>query len=303
MYTRLLAILSISFLNSYATNYAGDFQELGVGARALGMGSAFVAQAGDPFSLYWNPAGSALVEKRSVSFMHAENFGGIVNNEYLGFVLPGEKNSLGIAYYYLGVPGIKLTRLADTLRNLSETNRPIPYDTVTASDHLIYLNYSKGHKQISFGANFKLYYRNLSVIKGFGGGLDVGVITNLPNLSLGFAIRDVVLSPVIWDNGYREQILPRFALGLAPLLPLMKYKSTIKFEWDLIKFIDHGQRFEQNLGMEFSYNESAFMRLGLKDFKPTLGLGIRWKALSLDYAFVHHPDLSASNKISAGVRF
>jgi len=305
MRIRFITILLVVFSagTGDASKYAGDFQELGVGARALGMATAFVAQSADPFSLYYNPAGTALLDRRSVCFMHAENFGGVVKNDYLSFLIPGSNGAVGAAYYYLGVSNIKLTRLADTLRELSETNRPVPYDTVSASDHLLFLNYSKGRGRISYGANLKLYYRNLAVIKGFGGGLDVGLQGHFDYFDLGLAIRDVVLSPVIWDNGYREQILPRLALGLAPQFEIHTWKSTFRFEFDLVKRFDNGRRFEQNLGMELAYNRGLFMRFGLEELRPTLGLGIKWRGLALDYAFVYHPELSSSNKISAGVSF
>ena len=43
-----------------ATGEAGfAFLKLGVGARAMGMGSAYVAVADDPTALHWNPAGLA----------------------------------------------------------------------------------------------------------------------------------------------------------------------------------------------------------------------------------------------------
>lgn len=43
-----------------ATGEAGfAFLKIGVGARAMGMGSAFVAVADDPTALHWNPAGLA----------------------------------------------------------------------------------------------------------------------------------------------------------------------------------------------------------------------------------------------------
>ena len=36
---------------------AAQFIKLGVGARAIGMGGTFVAEASDLSALYWNPAG------------------------------------------------------------------------------------------------------------------------------------------------------------------------------------------------------------------------------------------------------
>ena len=43
--------------------------KIGVGARAIGMGEAYTAQADDVSSLYWNPAGLALMQERQASFM------------------------------------------------------------------------------------------------------------------------------------------------------------------------------------------------------------------------------------------
>ncbi len=36
---------------------AGSFQAPSIGARATGMGGAYVAAVDDPLAIYWNPAG------------------------------------------------------------------------------------------------------------------------------------------------------------------------------------------------------------------------------------------------------
>src|SRR6185437_12221378 len=51
---------------------AADILNIGVGARAIGMGEAYVAQADDASSMYWNPAGLALMEERQASFMYSQ---------------------------------------------------------------------------------------------------------------------------------------------------------------------------------------------------------------------------------------
>jgi uncharacterized protein UPF0164 len=56
-----------------ATGEAGfAFLKLGIGARPMGMGSAYVALADDPTALYWNPAGLGSVEGAQVTVMHNE---------------------------------------------------------------------------------------------------------------------------------------------------------------------------------------------------------------------------------------
>ena len=71
-----------------ATRYAGEFLRIGVGARALGMGSAFVGLADDGTAAFWNPAGLATLSERQVTAMHAEQFGSIVQYDFLSYVMP-----------------------------------------------------------------------------------------------------------------------------------------------------------------------------------------------------------------------
>jgi hypothetical protein len=56
----VLAFVGFAFSHDLNTLYAP-----GVGARAMGMGGAFVAMSGDPACLFWNPAGCAWAKKPS----------------------------------------------------------------------------------------------------------------------------------------------------------------------------------------------------------------------------------------------
>ena len=61
----ILALGVISSISAQENKYAGSFLELGVGARAMGMGGAFVSIADDGSAFYWNPAGvSQLIRPR-----------------------------------------------------------------------------------------------------------------------------------------------------------------------------------------------------------------------------------------------
>ncbi len=57
---------------SKAGTSAATFLQIPVGARAVGMGGAFVSVADDITSLYWNPAGSARLQYREVMFSHID---------------------------------------------------------------------------------------------------------------------------------------------------------------------------------------------------------------------------------------
>lgn len=283
------------------TKYAGEFQELQVGARASAMGGTGIAQFGDPTVLYFNPAGTFFIS-RSAHLMHAENFAGVVKNDFGAIVLPRGNMSLGFGVQYVHTSGIKLTTLPDTTLDPGSGNVPIPYDTVGTADFLFYINGSKGNDRFSVGANIKVFYRDLNAITGYGGGLDLGVAYKVEYLRVGLAVRDFVLSPLIWSSGTKETILPKIALGVAPVLLLRAINSTVTLEADIVKTIDV-VGFDVNLGLEYGYRDLLFGRMGIYRGNYTLGIGLQYKKFSLDYAFMAHPDLNNSNKLSAGIRF
>ena len=75
-----IAIVVFSFSLSYGqitgsvsnvATTAASFLDIGIGARSLSMGGAFVAIADDPTALYWNPAGIVSIERPMAHFYHS----------------------------------------------------------------------------------------------------------------------------------------------------------------------------------------------------------------------------------------
>jgi hypothetical protein len=284
-----------------ATKYAGEFQELQVGARSSAMGGTGIAHFGDAAALYFNPGGTFFTQ-RSIHLMHAENFAGIVKNDFGAVVLPRGNMSIGIGLQYVHTNDIKLTTLSDTTAPPGGNNEPIVYDTVGTSDVLFYINGSRGNQRLAYGANLKVFYRNLNAISGFGGGLDLGLALKMDYLRVGLAVRDFVLSPLVWSSGRTETILPKIALGVAPVLPIAAINSTLTLQTDIVKVFDVAG-FDVNLGFEYGYKDLLFGRLGVYRGNYTLGIGLQYKKFTIDYAFMTHPDLDNTNKFSAGYRF
>lgn len=295
-----MSIIIVPFILC-ATKYAGEFQELGVGGRACAMGATGIAAATDPSMIYFNPALSRYAQQ-SVLAMHAENFGGVVKNEFAAVVLPRSSMSLGVAVQYVSVNDIVFTRLADTTIPPGSENPPIPYDTVGTQDLVVYMNGAKGTDRIAYGANIKIFYRDLAVATGYGGGVDAGVALVLPNVRAGIALRDLVLSPMIWSNGTKETVFTRVSFGVAPMMSIEQVDMDVMLACDVTKRIDI-QGFEINLGCEIAYKDLLYGRLGLYDGDYTLGAGVRYRQFSIDYAFLTHSELDNTNKISAGLSF
>lgn len=299
--SQIAAITVLTPFLMMAAKYAGEFQELGVGGRACAMGGVGVAQFVDPSVVYFNPAGS-FYGQRGILLMHAENFAGIVKNDFASIILPKSNISVGVGFQYLSVSDIYLTTLTDTTSPPSSSNPPIPYDTVGTKEMVFYVNAAKGSGRFSYGANIKVFYRNLAVITGVGGGADLGLTLNLDYLIIGCAMRDFILSPIVWSNGTTEEILPKLSMGVAPVVPIEKINSVITLECDFVKSFDI-DGFDVNMGFEYAFKNFIFGRFGFHSGNFTLGVGLKYKKLSLDYALVTHSELKSSNKISAGLAF
>ena len=95
--------------------YSGEFLSLGVGARALGLGGAFVGVADDVTASFWNPAGLAQLNRKELSLMHAETFGSFLNQDFVAFALPlreqNRMSTLAFSLQRLGGGGVKITDL------------------------------------------------------------------------------------------------------------------------------------------------------------------------------------------------
>ncbi len=294
-----------------ATKYAGDFQELGVGGRAGGMGGTGIAQFQDPASIYYNPGGSFFAPK-SVLLMHSENFAGMVRSEYVGVIAPQPEHVFGLAMQYIMVSDIMLTTLPDTSELPGSDNQPYPYDTVGTNDLILYLQYARGlmvggdldlnRPSFAYGANIKIYYRDLVVIKGYGGGLDLGVAFASRNFHAGLCVRDFVLAPLIWDNGSRETILPKIMLGVSPAILFEEINSRLTVAGDFIKEIGVSG-FSVRYGIEFCYRDAVAGRVGFNAGRFTAGLGLTYKKFKLDYALVTHSELRNTNRVSLGYTF
>src|SRR5215208_5817303 len=103
----LFTLLSLG-ANAQTAKYSNEFLNIGVGARALGMGNANVASEEGVNSGYWNPAG-LLKQKNDieVGLMHAEYFAGIAKYDYLGASKRIDSNSVaGISLLRFGVDNI-----------------------------------------------------------------------------------------------------------------------------------------------------------------------------------------------------
>ena len=75
---RSLAMIPLLFLTGISQS-DGEFGTTlpvshGAGARAMGLGRAYVAIANDPTAIFWNPAGLEVVPKSTFTLFHHQIF-------------------------------------------------------------------------------------------------------------------------------------------------------------------------------------------------------------------------------------
>ncbi|HEX8329871.1 MAG TPA: PorV/PorQ family protein [Hymenobacter sp.] len=280
--------------------YSNEFLNLGVGARALGMGNVQVSLADNATAGYWNPAG--LVNQKNKYdgvLMHSELFSGVVKNDYGAFSMPiDEQSAIGVSVMRLGVDNI-----ADT-RSLVNEYGQINYDQITyfsVADYALLLSYARklgNIEGLSVGANGKIIYRNIGKFAtGYGFGIDAGIQYNHKGWNLGLMARDITTTFTQWNinaDEYRkganadvaigkdaiptnssEITLPRFVLGAGRRFELPKQFSAL-VAVDLETTTD-GERntlvstsavsVDPRLGVELGYKNLVFLRGGAGNYQ------------------------------------
>jgi hypothetical protein len=88
---------------------AAPFLEIGVGARAIGMGGAFTGTSNDATALYWNPGGLTGLSRTEIILVHTDWLADI-QFEFAGIVLPlGRTGTLGMSLTSLHMDDMKVT--------------------------------------------------------------------------------------------------------------------------------------------------------------------------------------------------
>ena len=175
-----------------ATKFAGAFMADGGGARALGMGSAFVAVADDPSAAFFNPAGLGDAPDPELLLMHSERFGDLVNRDYASYVHPlaGDGWSGGafaISLIHLAVNDIPITsQLSASLdtdgSGVVEDDEvlglldPAIYDQIryeTDRELALLLSYARRAGAWQWGGNLQFIRQSAADFSSFGVGLDL----------------------------------------------------------------------------------------------------------------------------------
>ena len=163
---------------------AAGFLNIDVGARAVGMGGAFVAMAEDATTMYWNPAGIARFSAPQAIFTHMRWIADIKFN-YVAFAVPLNRfGSIGLNATFLTTDPMERTTI------YSPMGTGEMFDVGSTAFGIGYaLNLTD---RFSIGFNFKYIQEYIYHSTANGIAFDVGTLfeTRLNGLKIGMSIRN-----------------------------------------------------------------------------------------------------------------
>ncbi|MDD3050173.1 MAG: PorV/PorQ family protein [Candidatus Cloacimonetes bacterium] len=309
------------------TGTAGlQFLKIGVDARAQGMAEAYTAVTNDISSIYWNPAGLALSEKKQVMFSHT-NWVADIYHEFFAFSYNHDLGTFALSATYLTTGYMEVTD--------EETFGPTGEEFYNY-DLAVGLSYANSYTdKFAFGFTAKYLREVLDEYDVNGFSVDIGSVYNTgwENLTIGMALRnfgpnlkyevdndgDGMIDEDPFDlldndgdgviDEDREELefkIPMsFSLGAAAdILREKDYSLIGSFQID--SCVDREETY--NLGFEFNYLNFSF-RTGYQfNLTQTFSAGLGWRipiryaVANIDYAYNHMGDLEEDSIMSKAHR-
>jgi long-subunit fatty acid transport protein len=309
---------------------AAPFLSIGQGARALSMGSAFVAIADDPSAMYWNPAGIASLPGVNLMVDHTYWLADIQYDFIGATVNVGNFGTLGVNLTISNIEDMKVT----TVEQQEGTN-----EIFGVTDMAVGVSYAMNlTDNFALGFNPKIIYQKIWKMSATGIALDMGVKYRTPfdGVILAMSISNfgskmqmqgnnlaILYDPDANTTGNNGKIpanvateqweLPlNFRVGLSYQIPMDVF-GTLSLAVDALHPSDNYE--SVNIGAEYAFDDMLYFRGGWKSLglveaedRFTLGCGVKQFVFgnikfSVDYAYQDFARLKNAQKISLGVIF
>jgi len=330
----VMVVLMASFSYSQEVTKVGTtaagFLNIDIGARAIGMGGAYVSVADDIMSMYWNAAGIARIDGAEAMFTYNRWLADISYN-YAGFAINmGNFGSLGVDAQFM------------TMDKMERTTASEPDGTgelFSAGSYAFGLGYGRNlTDRFSIGFKFKYIREEIYHSTASGVAFDIGTLfdTQYNGLKIGMSItnygtkmqmsgRDMLIQTDIDPSisGNNQNINANLATDAFDL-PLM---FRVGVSMDVLKGLGNSNLIlaldalhpnddveSLNFGTEYVYGGMFVLRAGYKaifarDSEEGLcfGAGFQWGTggmdLQIDYAYEEFGVLNEIQMFSIGLGF
>ena len=318
VYKFLFCIFSSCFLlgNVNWVNYGWELFDYVSEARTASLGNATVAYDFNyPSSALSNPYFSKF-STRKISLTHQSRFAGLINSELVSFQIKKKERLINLNLILEGVSSIPDTRSALLdwgydgqygTNDLGESNGIIDEGERLDHNKITFFNqrrfgfYGTSNfylRKIPFGIGFKILSSSLGDHNAIGVGLDFGFYKSIKNSNLGFVIKNIPASGMLWSNGTIEGTAPSIEVGYHQSIDILKEKSLSLNPMSSLIFSTSGRHLNSIyyngklsvdilLGLEAVYKKKLMLRLGQNSlYQLTGGVGVNWGNLIIDYAFL-----------------
>lgn len=279
------------------TNVAPILQ-IGMGARPLGMGGAFVGLADDENAAFYNPAALAFFKETGMTSLFSRQFG------TLSF------GAIGIAGPFLGLNLLQLDSGRIELTDQFGTGEGENFRYLSQAG-IGSLGISLDG-EMAIGTRVKFYQMRLTKPVseyGFGWTVDPAVMIRIKdlmdgelitNFGLGILFENVLKSRIDFNNGHLESWDPHLRVGASTTLELVP-GMVLNILCDLDNLLNNG--LQVHTGVEVWANELG-VRAGFNNQGISLGTSIWLTNIRIDWAyFTHYSKLPGNTRISATLRF
>lgn len=311
LFTFMLPLSGMSQAVSGAGSTSTNFQKIGMGARAAGMGNAFTGVADDVTAVFWNPAGLILAKGTQFDFTEGVWLQG-VNDEYFAFSQNIDQDgAFGGSIEYLGTgsfPG--------SLENPDGSYGGVG-PNISASDYFGTLAYAQRlgnwipgdfFKRSLLGLEASVVGQNVVNIGNAASSFNLGYLYEITRKTfyLGALLSNVGTS----IQNFTQPLSYRFAGSYTFRNALMKKDHDI-ISADANGYNDTGFKFD--LGDEYQMTlgrNDVALRMGYNTEDDlsgiTAGAGIAHRfddfTASLDYAFVPYGVLGNTHRVSLNIK-
>ena len=270
-----------------------SFMNIGMGARATGMGGAFAAVPGDLNSVYWNPAGLSSVKSAGIGLSYGQMF---VDSSYQYLLggTPMGPGAVGINISYLRYGSFELRDAGGVV--LSNTVNPYNMAAMAAYGMPLMPGFS-------VGAAVKYLNQDVNGSKMTGYAFDLGALGEMGIFSAGVTAQNLgTAGDFSMPINIRAGLAARLTAGDKNVFIVAgDFSYPLKGSTSM------------NLGAEYSWADMIKIRCGysFKDENNSLkgmsglsgGLGIKLGQTAIDYSMVPYGDLGTVNNFTLSYDF
>ncbi|HET7903747.1 MAG TPA: hypothetical protein VFM17_04220 [Candidatus Eisenbacteria bacterium] len=237
-----------------------------------GAASGFTALALDPAAVYWNPAGLAVQDERSLLVQH-------------GLLPYGTDWDLAAVSYPLaglGAVGLGVARIGTSGLEAYDANNA-PLGTMGYRETALAASVARRVVgSLHAGATFKVVSQSLGDLSAAAPGIDLGLVYRPAQLrggQIGFSTQNVVAGSLDLGGG-SEPLTRSYRLGVAGPEWRLGPRGALRAVADLAREGAGGTK--PRLGVEFTRPGLGALRAGIQNGRPVLGVGVSYRRYGVD---------------------